>query len=279
MSKMPCKQEFSVAAYAAAGPSCGVMARKRIVIISSELTSFIGRGSCELSALPADPLILGFGDIGEPAVSVMTPRALDADAHDDLVILAINRAACRRMFGLVPKAGGRWYLPADLRGVGRAVVAVEGDGEAATLLRTARSLELLCQLFDTLKAGRMVEVHGTTTLSEREIALVAAAHELVLEGWRDKLTVDSIARRFGLGKAKLTRGFRELYQCTVAEAVSERRLENARQLLAQSDLPVAVVGYRSGYTSNASFTRAFARRFGMAPTELRRRANDRQGPA
>ena len=271
------EREFSVAAEGLAGPSCGVMARKRTVIISTEITCFIGRGSCDLTALPADPLILGFGDIGEPAVSVMMPRALDTEAHDDLVILAINRAACQRLFGLVPKRGGRWYLPADLRGVGRAVVAVEGEGEAATLLRTARGLELLCQLFAALKAGRMVEAHGTTTLSEREIALVAAAHELVLEGWQDKLTVDGIARRFGLGKAKLTRGFRELYQCTVAEAVSERRLENARQLLAQSDLPVAVVGYRSGYTSNASFTRAFARRFGMAPTELRRRANERQG--
>ena len=252
------------------------MTSKRTVIISSELTSFIGRGACDLSALPAAPLILGFGDIGEPAVSVMTPRALDSD---DLVILAISRAACRRMFGLVPKAGGRWYLPADLRGVGRAVMAVEGDGEAATLLRTARSLELLCQLFDSLKAGRMVEARGKTTLSEREIALVAAAHELVLEGWQDKLTVDGIARRFGLGKAKLTQGFHELYRCTVAEAVSERRLEHARRLLAESDLPVAIVGYRSGYTSNASFTRAFTRRFGMAPTELRRRANKRQSAA
>ncbi|MEQ8310130.1 MAG: AraC family transcriptional regulator [Sphingopyxis sp.] len=255
------------------------MIQKRSVVISAELTAYIGRGACDLSALPAAPLILGFGDIGEPAVGVMTPGALGAEAHDDLVVLAINRAACRRLFGLVPKAGGRWYLPADLRGIGRAVVAVEGDGEAVTLLRTARSLELLCQLFEALKSGRMVEAQGPTTLSEREIALVAAAHELVLEAWQDKLTVDGIARRFGLGKAKLTQGFRELYRCTVAEAVSERRLEHARQLLAESDLPVAVVGYRSGYTSNASFTRAFARRFGMAPTELRRRANDRQSAA
>lgn len=254
------------------------MSDKRTVIISSELTGFIGRGACDPAALPADPLILGFGDIGEPAVSVLTP-ALAVEAHDDLVVLAISRAASLRMFGFAPAAGGRWYLPADLRGIGRAVVAVEGDGEAATMLRTARCLELLCQLLPAIEAGRMVAAQGATTLSEHDIALVAAAHQLVLEQWQDKLTVSSIARRCGLGKAKLTRGFRELYQCTVAEAVSERRLENARQLLAQSDLPVAVVGYRSGYTSNASFTRAFTRRFGMAPTELRRRANDKQSAA
>ena len=74
-----------------------------------------------------------------------------------------------------------------------------------------------------------------------------------------------------LGQAKLTQGFREMYKCTVAEAVSERRLSHARMLLTLSDLPISSIGYRCGYQSNASFTRAFARRFGMTPTDMRRR--------
>jgi AraC family transcriptional activator of pyochelin receptor len=138
------------------------------------------------------------------------------------------------------------------------------------MLRTARSMELLCQLFAALEADRMVEVGGATTLSEQDIVRVAAAHQLVNECWQEKLTVSTVARRCGLSKAKLTYGFRQLYQCTVPEAVSARRLEHARQLLAQSDLQISSIGYRCGYLSNASFTRAFARRFGMAPTEMRR---------
>jgi SulP family sulfate permease len=34
-------------------------------------------------------------------------------------------------------------------------------------------------------------------------------------------------------------------------------------------LPVSTIGYRCGYLNNASFTRAFSRRFGIAPTQLR----------
>jgi AraC family transcriptional activator of pyochelin receptor len=37
-----------------------------------------------------------------------------------------------------------------------------------------------------------------------------------------------------------------------------------------SDLPVSSVGYACGYLNNASFTRAFARRFGVVPSALRR---------
>ncbi len=46
-------------------------------------------------------------------------------------------------------------------------------------------------------------------------------------------------------------------------------VDQARQMLAASDLPVASIGYRCGYLNNASFTRAFSRRFGIAPTQLR----------
>ena len=246
------------------------MNSKRSVVISPQFTSFVGRGPCDPTALPGDALILGFGDIGEPAVMMLGEDDLTEEAIDHLVVLAIGREACSALFGMLPKPEGRWYLPADLRGLGRALVAVEGDSPASTMLRTARSMELLCQLFAALEADRMVEVGGATTLSEQDITRVAAAHQLVNECWQEKLTVSTVARRCGLSKAKLTHGFRQLYQCTVPEAVSARRLEQARQLLAQSDLPISSIGYRCGYLSNASFPRAFARRFGMAPTEMRR---------
>jgi len=246
------------------------MNSKRSVLISPEFTSFVGRGPCDPRALPTDALILGFGDIGEPAVMMLGKEDLVEGATDHLVVFGVSRKACLELFDTLPKEEGRWYLPADLRGLGRALVAVDGDGPAPTMLRTARSMELLCQLFAALKADRMVEVGGATTLSEDDITRVAAAHQLVNEYFQEKLTVSTVARRCGLSKAKLTHGFRQLYQCTVPEAVSARRLDHARQLLAQSDLPISSIGYRCGYLSNASFTRAFARRFGMAPTEMRR---------
>ena len=251
------------------------MKQKRSIIVTPEFTSFVGHGALDADSLPRDPLVIGFGDMGEPAVGVLTPHDIGGGAHDHMLVLAINRSACLRMFGNVPGLSSSWYLSADLRRLGRALAAIEGDEEVATMLRVARSLELLCQLFGALEQEHMVEYQGDTTLSQQDVKRVAAAHQLVNERWQERLTVEEIARRSGLGKAKLTRGFRELYKCTVAEAMSERRLASARSLLSLSDLPVSSIGYRCGYLSNASFTRAFARRFGMAPTEMRRREKAR----
>lgn len=246
------------------------MATKHPVIVSHEMTTYVGQGGCDRRLLPPDALILGFGGVQEPVVSTLGFRDLDHGVQDHLLVFAVSRGACRRLFGELPDPDARWYLPSDLRALGQSIVAPDSDGPAADTLRLARSIELLCQFFTALAAGRLVTVDGQPSLSESDIARIAAARRIVDERWHEKLTLDDIARSCGINRDKLTRGFRELYHCTVAEALSERRLRQARQMLAASDLPVASIGYRCGYLNNASFTRAFSRRFGMAPTAMRR---------
>src|SRR3546814_15939449 len=106
--------------------------------------------------------------MGEPAVSILAGENIDDEAAGHILLFAISRPACLRMFGLLPSVKGSWYLAADLRALGRALVAVEGESEVAGMLRAARSLELLCQLFGALEENRMVEFHGKPELSEIE---------------------------------------------------------------------------------------------------------------
>ena len=89
--------------------------------------------------------------------------------------------------------------------------------------------------------------------------------------WATRTWAEALAH---LGKPdahveELTRGFRDMYDCSIADALSQQRLEAARRMLLSTDLPIASIGYRCGYLNNASFTRAFSRRFGTAPTQYR----------
>ena len=65
------------------------MDNKLPLAITPEFTSYIGRGPCDPAVLPPDAVILGFGDIGEPAVSVLLPSDLDGNANDHLVVFAV----------------------------------------------------------------------------------------------------------------------------------------------------------------------------------------------
>src|SRR3546814_3123521 len=87
---------------------------------------------------------------------------------------------------------------------------------------------MLCQFFAALRTGSLVAVEGQPSLSEGDISRIAAARRIVDTRWHEKLTIDNIARSCGINRDKLTRGFRELYHCSVGEALSERRLRQAR---------------------------------------------------
>lgn len=246
------------------------MPLKLSVVVSYEFTSFVGHGMCDRAMIPPTSLIFAFGDIGEPCIRVLTTEDIATGLEDDMVVFAISRAAWARLFGEEPKPGGSWYLPADLRALGRAIVAVDGDTERETMLRSARSIELICALATSFREARMAEVRRATTLSGKDISLVAAAHQMISEHFGDKLTLGEIARRCGLNRLKLSSGFRELYDCTVADAMADRRLEKARELLAQSELSIATIGYRCGYTNPSSFSRAFTRWHGVSPSEFKK---------
>ena len=53
--------------------------------------------------------------------------------------------------------------------------------------------------------------------------------------------------------------------------ITLRRVGEAQSLLAETDLPIAMVGERLGFDSNSHLNQVFKRYVGMSPTEYRQR--------
>ncbi|WP_246106412.1 helix-turn-helix transcriptional regulator [Pseudonocardia kunmingensis] len=62
---------------------------------------------------------------------------------------------------------------------------------------------------------------------------------------------------------------------TVQQWITERRMVEARRLLAETDLTVETVGARVGYRDPGYFARRFRRAHGTAPLEWRRAGRTR----
>jgi len=235
--------------------------------VSHEMAAFVGAGAIDAARCPAgDSLAIGFSLRSERGAVVVLDGATSAIESAD-VALVVTREAVHRLFGAVPDHGA-FHLPAELKAI---VLAIRDCGKAEpvrTTLRLARSIELLCAALDQIAAGVLVPAGGGA-FSERDAQRLIAARQIIEDRWSEKLTLDGIARACGLNRAKLTRGFRDMFSCTIGDALAERRLGGAKQMLLATDLPVSSIGYRCGYLNNASFTRAFSRRYGVAPTQLR----------
>ncbi len=82
-------------------------------------------------------------------------------------------------------------------------------------------------------------------------------------------TVEGLARRIPVTRRTLDRRFSAAAGTTVLEVVNRQRLQRAKDLLLQTDLPIKAVFYRSGFSSKERMRVAFVEQFGVSPTEFR----------
>lgn len=165
---------------------------------------------------------------------------------------------------------GEYHVPDDLMAALIDAVRVPVSEPGQRLSRSTRCRQVISELLDRAERGDLVARSGPDGLSLVERDRIVAARQMIRVRFAEKLTLETVARACGLNRAKLTRGFRILFNRTVMECLQEDRLENAARALRTTSEPVSLIGYAAGYLNDASFSRAFSRRFGASPTAFRR---------
>ena len=247
-----------------------------VVEVSPEMTMLLGSGAFEGAPLPPEPLVLTFVWGQSPTAASLaihaehTGIAPAIEPGGSRLVLVIQKSAFERVGGRVPAAGTlSFHLPSELAAIAVALRDCPMQGEALKVYRLGKSIELLCETIRLERDGQLVPRGSDGSLSAADTRRILAARHIIDERWAEHLTLEGIARACGLNRAKLTSRFRELFKCTVAEAIAEKRLAEAGKMLLTTDLPVSSVGYRNGYQNNAAFSRAFSRRYGMPPSGFR----------
>jgi transcriptional regulator GlxA family with amidase domain len=105
--------------------------------------------------------------------------------------------------------------------------------------------------------------------------IATMVHNYMVKNLQKRLTVVQICREFGLGRNKLQQVFKEVYQQTVHEYVLHRKLDRASELIQYSDLPLDIIMFRVGFSSEKVFCWRFECRFGVDPLELMQRVRPR----
>lgn len=84
------------------------------------------------------------------------------------------------------------------------------------------------------------------------------------------VTLDQLAEVACLSPNHLLRTFRQVFQQTPHQFITDRRLAEAKRLLRDTDDPVTQICCAVGFASPGSFGWMFRRRFGVSPGEYRR---------
>lgn len=110
-----------------------------------------------------------------------------------------------------------------------------------------------------------------TTLSAYEVELACAMKELMAESYPDRLCVSTMANDMGLSRCRFSKLFRKVYGIAPREYITSLRLNHAKELLIQTDMPIQRIGERLGFGSASHFSRQFKRWTGVPPQHYRPR--------
>jgi AraC-like DNA-binding protein len=83
------------------------------------------------------------------------------------------------------------------------------------------------------------------------------------------LSLATLAKELAMGEDLVSREIRRTFQDTFKGVLNRMRLQEARRLLAESDLGIAEIAYKVGYGSVSHFNRLAREAWGRTPTEER----------
>jgi len=120
----------------------------------------------------------------------------------------------------------------------------------------------------------LVEPHQAVTRFSTDVravgdAAISAALRIIREHAHAGVRVDAIAHHVGLSRSVLQRRFREQMKRSVHQEILAARIKRARELLVESDLPLAVIAERAGFKHQEYMGAVFTAKVGKTPAQVR----------
>jgi len=85
-----------------------------------------------------------------------------------------------------------------------------------------------------------------------------------------RVALRSVARDVGMSYFHFSRAFKQSMGMTPTNYIAERRIERAKKLMQETNLPISEIALRSGFSSQSHFTTSFRRLAGVTPRCFRK---------
>lgn len=131
-------------------------------------------------------------------------------------------------------------------------------------------------------AAQMLAVHLLRYYTTSQVHVEEASHllsqhqvkrvtDFILADLRQDLSLEALAEQVGFSPYHFARLFRQTTGESPHQFVLRQRIEKARHLLKDTNVPLAFVAIESGFANQSHLTRQFKRRLGITPKDFRQK--------
>jgi AraC family transcriptional regulator len=141
--------------------------------------------------------------------------------------------------------------------------------------RIARELQRRIDPSTMVLEGLGLELIGLLADIEDRCASLKAprwllhAKEMIEDCANENLSIEGLALLAGVHPVYLARAFCRYFRCSPGEYLRRCRLLRVRGLLSGTDLPLAEIALRCGFSDQSQMTRSFSSSFGVPPARYR----------
>lgn len=134
--------------------------------------------------------------------------------------------------------------------------------------KTASQQNLAGIVFNIL--GSILSLAQNKNFETKESAQkIERAKVIMLENIHKDIDIQGIARNLGVSYSLFRKEFKEYTGYAPAQYFQELKLRNAKEFLAETNLPIKEISYKLNFSSYEYFLSFFKKRVGFTPTEYR----------
>lgn len=110
-------------------------------------------------------------------------------------------------------------------------------------------------------------------VTRNELSLAERVEQLINLNVDNKLSLDRISRELNYSKNSIISAFRQRFGMTPYAYYENKRIENAKSYLSQTNLSIAQIAEKMSYSDRNYFSDVFKKSVGVSPAEYRRLSN------
>ena len=134
----------------------------------------------------------------------------------------------------------------------------------------AKANEFLCHFEVQCTALSTEKSEPTYSVSQSDREALQQISRNIRNSPGDDLKIKTLARDVNISENKLIAMFKKYYNESIHQYVIRVRMERAKKLLIETDLPIKEISAKVGYSDLSGFGRAYKKFFGVGPSTTRR---------
>ena len=144
-------------------------------------------------------------------------------------------------------------------------VAKNNESESKITAQIKTKIILLQFILEMWKQGFVIEndTSGRNTVEKEMVSYVQ-------QNFTGKISLKEFGEQFHLSEKYISRYFKEHFHIALSQYVTYLRLEHAKQLLQDTDIPITEVAMQSGYQNVSYFIRSFKKTYGVSPLKYKK---------